>query len=150
MKIAITTNGTDLQSSLDPRFGRCPYFLLVDLETLECETTPNPGASAPPPADAPGFGVETLECETTPNPGASAGGGAGIKAAQALTGLGAGALITGQCGPNAYQILEAAGLRIMQAPVVSAREVIEMYKRGDLAPINTPGGAHQGMQGRVR
>jgi predicted Fe-Mo cluster-binding NifX family protein len=124
MKIAITTNGTDLQSSLDPRFGRCPYFLLVDLETLECETTPNPGASA--------------------------GGGAGIKAAQALTGLGAGALITGQCGPNAYQILEAAGLRIMQAPVVSAREVIEMYKRGDLAPINTPGGAHQGMQGRVR
>jgi predicted Fe-Mo cluster-binding NifX family protein len=124
MKIAITTNGTDLQSSLDPRFGRCPFFLLVDSETLECEAKPNPGASA--------------------------GGGAGIKAAQALTGLGAGALITGQCGPNAYQILEAAGLKIMQAPVVSARKAIEMYKQGDLASINVPGEEHQGMQGRVR
>ena len=124
MKIAITTNGTDLQSSLDPRFGRCPYFLLVDPETLECRATPNPGASA--------------------------GGAAGIKAAQALTGLGAKILITGQCGPNAFSILEAAGIKIMQAPVASAGKVVEMYKRGELAAINTPGADHQGMQGRGR
>ena len=124
MKIAITTNGTDLQSSLDPRFGRCPYFLLVDPETLECRATPNPGASA--------------------------GGAAGIKAAQALTGLGAKILITGQCGPNAFSILDAAGIKIMQAPVASASKVVETYKRGELAAINAPGADHQGMQGRGR
>ena len=124
MKIAITTNGTDLQSSLDPRFGRCPYFLLVDPETLECRATPNPGASA--------------------------GGAAGIKAAQALTGLGAKILITGQCGPNAFSILDAAGIKIMHAPVASASKVVETYKRGELAAINAPGADHQGMQGRGR
>jgi predicted Fe-Mo cluster-binding NifX family protein len=124
MKIAITTNGTDLQSSLDPRFGRCPYFLLVDPKTLECEAMPNPGGSA--------------------------GGGAGIKAAQALTGRGIKILITGQCGPNAFEILNAAGVKIMQAPVAPAQKVIEMYNRGELAAISTPGKDHQGLQGRVR
>ena len=98
MKIAITTDGKDLKSSLDTRFGRCSYFLLVDPDTLECEAAPNPGASA--------------------------GGGAGIVAAQSLAGLGAGTVITGQCGPNAFRILDAAGLKIMQAPVVTADKVI--------------------------
>jgi predicted Fe-Mo cluster-binding NifX family protein len=124
MMIAITADGTDLKSSLDPRFGRCPYFLLVDPETLECRATVNPGASA--------------------------GGAAGIKAAQTLTGMGTKILITGQCGPNAFRILEAAGMQIMQAPVASAGMVVEMYKRGELAPINAPGKDRQGMQGRVR
>ena len=75
MKIAITAEGTDLQAFLDPRFGRCPYFLLVDPDTLECKAMPNPGMSA--------------------------GGGAGIKAAHTLIGQGVKVVITGQCGPNA-------------------------------------------------
>ncbi len=124
MMIALTTNGTDLQSSLDPRFGRCPYFLLIDPETMEFKAATNPGESA--------------------------GGAAGIKAAQALTGLGAKILITGQCGPNAFSILEAAGIKVMQAPAASAGKVVEMYKRGELAAINAPGADRQGMQGRGR
>lgn len=124
MKIAITTDGKDLKSSLDPRFGRCPYFLLVDPETLEYEAAPNPGAAA--------------------------GGGAGIAAAQSLAGLGAGAVITGQCGPNAFRILDAAGVKIMQAPVVTADKALEMYKQNELTAANTPGEEHQGMRGRNR
>lgn len=124
MIVALTTDGPDLQSSLDPRFGRCSYFLLVDPETMEYRATPNPGGST--------------------------GGAAGIRAAQALTGLNARILITGQCGPNAFEILEGAGIRILKTPVAAAGEVVEMYKRGELDAINTPGIEHQGQRGQAR
>jgi len=35
MKIAITSTGNSLESELDPRFGRCAYFIIYDTETKE-------------------------------------------------------------------------------------------------------------------
>lgn len=122
MRIAISATGRDLDSSLDPRFGRCPYFLLVDPETEEYQAVPNPGISA--------------------------GGGAGIKAAQEVVNQGVKTLITGQCGPNAFNILTAGGIRILQAPAGPVRRVLELYKQGELTEVNAPGVAKQGMQGR--
>lgn len=85
-KIAISSTGPDLNSLMDPRFGRCSYFVIVDLETEE---------------------VETLENEAQ-----NASGGAGIQAAQMVANKGADTVISGHFGPNAFQTLNAADIDI--------------------------------------
>lgn len=116
MKIEITATGKDLKSQMDPRFGRCAYFILVDPDTEEFEAVDNPGVSA--------------------------GGGAGIQAAQAIIKQGAEAVITGHCGPNAFDVLAAGGIKIFQASGMSVREVLDLYKKGELKEISTPGKAN--------
>ncbi len=118
MQIGVTAAGKDLESVVDSRFGRCAYFLLVDTETQEYEAVNNPGSSA--------------------------GGGAGIKAAQAFLKSGAKALITGQPGPNAFKVLAAGGVKIFQAPGGKVSEVLDLYKNGELKEITTPGGPNRG------
>ncbi len=46
MKIAITSTGNNLQSSIDPRFGRCAFFVIYDTETKGIEFIPNPNLNA--------------------------------------------------------------------------------------------------------
>ncbi|CEO89148.1 MAG TPA: dinitrogenase iron-molybdenum cofactor biosynthesis protein [Syntrophaceticus sp.] len=122
MKIGVTATGKDLESQMDPRFGRCAYFILVDPDTEEFEAVDNPGVSA--------------------------GGGAGIQAAQAFIKQGAEALITGYCGPNAFDVLAAGGIKIYQASEMSVREVLNHYKKGELKEISTPGKANRGKGSR--
>jgi predicted Fe-Mo cluster-binding NifX family protein len=87
MKIAISATGASLDADTEPRFGRCSYFIIADPETLEFEAMNNAAAMA--------------------------AGGAGISAAQAIVDEGVQAVLTGNCGPNAYQVLSAAGIQIM-------------------------------------
>lgn len=122
MRIGISAAGKDLDALLDLRFGRCPYFLMVDTETKEFEVVDNPGSSA--------------------------GGGAGIKAAQAFLQLEAKELVTGQAGPNAFEVLVEGEVKIYQAPQVKISEVIELYKSGDLKELTTPGGPNRGSGSR--
>lgn len=82
MKIAITSTGTTLDAEVDPRFGRCQYFVIVDLETMEMESIENTNAIA--------------------------SGGAGVSTGQVIVSKGVGEVLTGNCGPNAYQVLSAA------------------------------------------
>ena len=82
MKAAVSSNGEDLNAKLDPRFGRCAYFLVVDPDNMSFEVFENKSAVQ--------------------------GGGAGIQAAQFLASKGVEAVITGNCGPNAVQTLSAA------------------------------------------
>ena len=82
MKIAVSANSPDLDTDIDPRFGRCQYLILVDPETMNFEAIKNSG----------GMGS----------------GGAGIATAQLIAGKGVEAVLTGNCGPNAYQVLSAA------------------------------------------
>jgi len=91
MKIAITSRGPTLDDEVDARFGRCACFLIVDPDTME---------------------VEALE-----NASAALGGGAGIRSAQALADRGAEVVLTGNCGPNAFQTLAAAGIKVRRAPL---------------------------------
>ena len=84
MKIIITSQGKDLNSEVDPRFGRCQFFIILDTETNDFEVIENPNIHA--------------------------GGGAGTQAAQTVAEKGAEAVLTGNVGPNAFMTLTAAGI----------------------------------------
>ncbi len=108
MKIAITASGPDLSSSVDPRFGRCPFFLLVDTDTMEFEAVENSNVSAM--------------------------SGAGIQSAQFVANKGAKALLTGSCGPNAFQTLQAAGVAVIVGVTGTVQEAVQKYKSGQFQP----------------
>jgi predicted Fe-Mo cluster-binding NifX family protein len=133
MKIAISSTGKDLDCQIDPRFGRCQYFIFLDPETMEFEVSENQGLAAM--------------------------GGAGVQAAQLVVQKGANALITGNLGPNAASALSASGIKVYLVPGGTVKEVTEAYKSGTLKeasgatvpphfgkPINTlsPGGRGRG------
>lgn len=112
MLVAFSSSGSDLDSLLDPRFGRCAYLVFVDPETMAYEAVPNPGSSA--------------------------GGGSGVRAAREVVERGAEVVITGQCGPNAFGVLAASGVKILQAPREPLRNLIEHYKQGKLPEAKAP------------
>jgi predicted Fe-Mo cluster-binding NifX family protein len=111
MKTAISATAPHLDADLDPRFGRCQYLLIVDTESMEFEALENPALTSM--------------------------AGAGIQAAQAAVDKGVEAVITGNCGPNAYQVLSAAGIPVFVGASGSVRQAIDAYGRGDLRA--TPG-----------
>jgi predicted Fe-Mo cluster-binding NifX family protein len=108
MKIAITTSGNDLNAPLDSRFGRAPKFLIYDLESKTFEVADN---------------MQNL----------NAAQGAGIQSAQNVARLGAGAVITGHCGPKAFRVLEAAKIKIYSTAAATVSEAIEQYRDGKLS-----------------
>lgn len=87
MKVCITAKGKEPTSEVDPRFGRAQYFVFADTETEDFETVENPAVSAP--------------------------GGAGVRAGQLVSERGVKTVLTGNVGPNAFQVLDAAGIRIV-------------------------------------
>lgn len=110
MKIAISASAPELSSSVDPRFGRCPYFIFIDPATMDFEAVENPNISSP--------------------------GGAGIQSAQFLAGKGAKVLLTGSCGPNAFQTLQAAGVEVVVGITGSVQEAVQQYKSGQFQSIS--------------
>ncbi|HAS27743.1 MAG TPA: dinitrogenase iron-molybdenum cofactor biosynthesis protein [Dehalococcoidia bacterium] len=104
MKIAITATGTTLENDVDSRFGRCPYFIIADPDTMEYEYLDNASAQA--------------------------GGGAGIAAAQMIVEKGVESVLTGNCGPNAYNVLSPAGIKVITGVSGRIADVIEDYKEG--------------------
>ena len=122
MKVAVSSSGTHLDSPIDPRFGRCAYFVFVNTDDMSFEAFDNEGIA--------------LE------------GGAGIQSSQFVASKGAGAIITGNIGPNAVQTLSAAGIEIFMGQTGSVREAIERYRRGDIKPEGSPNVTdHYGMSG---
>ena len=107
MKICVTAAGPDLDSAIDPKFGRCPYFVIVDPETMEYEAVQNSGMNA--------------------------SSGAGIRAAQTVSGKGADVVITGQLGPSAVQTLTAAGIKMMTGASGTVRDAAQQYRSGELS-----------------
>jgi len=104
MKIAVTCKGKTLDDQIDPRFGRCPYFLVVDTDTLNTEPIENPNLTL--------------------------GGGAGIQSAQLMAEHDVQVVLTGNCGPNAYQTLNAADVEVIVGTSGTAREAVEKFKSG--------------------
>ena len=107
MKIAVTSKGTDLDSEVDPRFGRASYILIVNSET---------------------FDFEVLDNKTNVN----ALKGAGIQAASMVSDKGAEVLLTGFCGPNAFKTLKAAKIGVADTADGSVRDAVEAYLNGKL------------------
>jgi len=124
MKVCITAGASGLDAPLDPGFGRCPFFVMVDLDSMN----------------------ETSVSNT--NAGESRG--AGIQVAQTIVKFGASALITGNIGPNALQTLTAANIEVYQQQGGTVRDAVDKFKRGELMKISSPTrSAHAGMgQGR--
>jgi predicted Fe-Mo cluster-binding NifX family protein len=121
MKIAITALGADLQSQVDPRFGRAQYFIIIDPETMQFEAIENASVNA--------------------------AHGAGIQSGQLMSQKDVSAIVTGSVGPNAHQTLTAAGIQIFQAFSGTVAQMIEAYKMGQLQPITQIGPAHAGTGG---
>jgi predicted Fe-Mo cluster-binding NifX family protein len=92
---------------MDPRFGRCQYFLFIDSDTNAFEAVENPNLSA--------------------------SGGAGIQSAQLVSNKGVEVLITGQVGPNAFTTLQAAGIKILVGASGKVQEVLEKYQKGQIS-----------------
>jgi predicted Fe-Mo cluster-binding NifX family protein len=108
MKVAVSSNGENLDAQLDQRFGRCRFYLVVNPDDMSFEAFNNESAVQ--------------------------GGGAGIQAAQFLASLGVAAVVTGNCGPNAVQTLTAAGIELFGGQAGTVREVVEKFKKGNLKP----------------
>jgi predicted Fe-Mo cluster-binding NifX family protein len=112
MTIAISATKPTFDAEVEPRFGRCPYFVIVDPETMQYEAIENVSAAA--------------------------SGGAGISAAQMIAEKGVEAIITGNCGPNAFQVLSTAGIKIFTGNRGKIRDAIQSYKSGQLQATSYP------------
>jgi predicted Fe-Mo cluster-binding NifX family protein len=107
MKVVVTAEGNDLNASTNPRFGRCPSFIFVDTDSLAYEVMANPATSA--------------------------SGGAGVRAAQFVVEQDAQAVLTGNIGPNAVEVLQAAGIPVYLHSEATVRVAVEALMAGQLA-----------------
>jgi predicted Fe-Mo cluster-binding NifX family protein len=109
MKIAVTSQGTNLKSAVDPRFGRAQHVLIVDTESGQFVAHDN---------------VQNLNAPQ----------GAGIQAAQAVIRLGAEAVLTGNVGPKAFTTLQAGNVAVYTGASGTVGEAVERFKSGQLQP----------------
>lgn len=122
MTICITTSSDDPDPQVDARFGRSPYFTFVDTETKETRVEPN----------------------------AFTGGahGVGAQSAQYVADCGAHAVITGQVGPNAFRVLEAAGIPAYTISAATVSQAVQALSEGRLERAGGPTGPGHGGRGR--
>ena len=107
MKVAISSAGTGLDAKAHDLFGRCDYFVIVDLETGDTKAVKNEFA-----------GSET---------------GAGTACAQVIFDEGAKAVISGKVGPNAYEVLTQGEITVYLCPPgIAVSEAVTKYKEGSL------------------
>ncbi len=121
MKVVVTAQEADLQAKTSPIFGRAPAFVFVDSDTMDYEGVPNPAAAA--------------------------GGGAGIQAAQLVVERGVQAVLSQNVGPNAFAVLQQAGVEVYRIGDGTVRQAVLAFTAGDLPLV--PGanvGAHNGMR----
>jgi predicted Fe-Mo cluster-binding NifX family protein len=120
MRICVTAFSDKPDAAVDPRFGRCRYFIILDSETMNHETVENAGLNAT--------------------------SGAGIQAAQTIANKEIDVVITGHIGPNAFNVLSAAGIKTVTGASGLINDVVERYKRGELRETNNATvGGHFGM-----
>jgi len=110
VKVAITSQGDSLDAQVDLRFGRCPYFIIVDLKEKKIEAVPNPASDAT--------------------------GGAGPQATQTIADKDVETVITGNVGPNAFKTLKAANIKIFQGAFGTVKETLTKYELGELEELS--------------
>ena len=122
-RICISSTGIDLNSDLDPRFGRCDYFLIINTKNMDFEIINNTSSKE--------FG------------------GAGIKAAELISKKGTDIVITGNVGPNAFQTLKAANIKVITGASGNIKNVLDKFINGELKVIDEPNvRSHFGMRNK--
>ena len=124
MKIVVSSSGKDLDSQIDPRFGRCAYFVIVNTDDMS---------------------FETFENEST-----ALGGGAGVQAAQFVTSKKIPVVVTGNIGPIAVRALSAAGVKVITGQTGTVIKAVEDYKMGKLIGVNEATVSQHHVMGRRR
>ncbi len=112
MKVCVTSQGNNLDAQVDPRFGRCQYFILVDTDTWVYEAVPNQNISGM--------------------------GGVGVQSGQFVAKKGVKAVLTGKIGPKAVRTLEAANIGMFTDVSGNVRSAIEQYENGSLKSSDQP------------
>jgi len=122
VKVAVCAQANDMNAPVDPRFGRCAGFVIVDTESGETQGLPNTGAAA--------------------------ASGAGIQTAQMVVEQGVEAVLVGNIGPRAISVLDAAGIAVHGGVSGTVAEAVEEFKQGNLPRMggaNVP--SHAGLRG---
>jgi predicted Fe-Mo cluster-binding NifX family protein len=112
MKIAVTSQGEEMNSGVDPRFGRASCFIVVDTETGEHDVVDN---------------AQNLNATQ----------GAGVQAAQTIAKLNVEAVVTGHCGPKAFRVLDAAGIKVYLGVEGTVQDALEMFKAGEFSAADS-------------
>jgi len=107
MKVAVTSQGTQLTSATDPRFGRAKYFIVVDTDTGDFSAVDN------------SVNLNAVQ-------------GAGIQAGRKVVDLGVEAVVTGHVGPKAFSTLQAGGVTVYTGASGTVAEAVEQLKAGKL------------------
>lgn len=104
MKLVVTATGPTLDAQVEYQFGRTPFFIIIDPESMNYQVIPNPNAGV--------------------------GGGADIQSAQLLSGRDIDYILTGNCDPNACYIFEAAGINLIVDVTGTVRQAVANFKSG--------------------
>lgn len=113
MKVAVTSTGKELTSDMDPRFGRAAYFIIIDSETMEYEVVEN---------------SQNLNLSQ----------GAGIQAGKTIVDNNVDVLITGNCGPKAFRVLQQANIKTITGVQGRVTDAVSQYKNGKLETAQDP------------
>ena len=112
MKVCVTAQADNLDADVDPRFGRCEYFIFVETDTLAFEAVRNPHTDSM--------------------------GGAGVQSGQLVADRGAGVVLTGNIGPNAFATLQAAGINIGIGVTGKVSAAVDKYIKGEVSLTDGP------------
>ena len=107
MKIVVSSTGDSLDSQIDPRFGRCSFFIIIDTEDMSFESINNENIAL--------------------------GGGEGIQSASYVVSKGVKAVLTGNCGPKAMQVFNTANVDVYIGSSGTVKEAVEKFKQGGLS-----------------
>jgi len=112
LTIAVCSQGSEVDSTVDQRFGRCAYFVLID---------PN-----------------SEQFESIINPALDAGGGAGVQAAQLLGNKGVEVVLVGNIGPKAISVFNAANINVYTEIQDTVEKTMALYQEGKLKLLSEP------------
>ncbi len=123
MKIAISSTGKTLESDVDSKFGRCPYFLIVEIEDKKIK-----------------------DFKIVENTAKAQAGGAGITAGEIVANQKVDAIITTNLGPRAFDVFEQLGIKIYSGKG-QIKEIVEKFINGNLQEISSASGPpHMGLK----
>jgi predicted Fe-Mo cluster-binding NifX family protein len=111
--VAISSNGKDIDSGVEPRFGRARFFILVDPITKAWRPFENL------------CGLASLQ-------------GVGVRTAKTLSRIPVQTVVTGNCGPKAFKELQAAGVKVFLNAQGTVRQALTRWQFGELEEATGP------------